>query len=57
MEGLKIFLMGLGWGPPLNKGHDVGGIPEKMFKFASLKNHRLQGFMGENGPFLAPEFL
>ena len=54
MDGVKKFSW---WeGPPLNKGHDEGSIPDKIFRFGYMKNHLLQGFMRESGPFLALEW-
>ena len=31
-------------------------VPENIFILASVKKHLLQGFVGESGPFLVPEW-
>ena len=33
-----------------------GGCSQKFFSLVSMKNYLLQGFMGESGPFLVPEW-
>ena len=34
----------------------AGSVPEKIFRLAAMKNRLLQGFVGENGSFLEPEW-